>query len=291
MRHPPRRCILLKALLAGKIGHCAEHEDSLTSDVFGVADYLNSLQLINRFLKRALASDGKSMETDFLAGCREFELQVWPMFTDGTEPDALIVGRNGQETPAAILLECKYQSDAWESGGDNLKEDIVQQEKYRSQLLVYGRNFVNSSFEEERIRLLVKSAHRKLFVYLTADYSLPREGPFVPSARELKEIGLPVCWLSWRDFSSALRQEMDSPGLTDVGRKRMMQDLLVGLEERRNLRRFMHLISGLSLTRRGLHPSALRSVAGKGRQISFPSLRGLKFEIQVMPMKFARRGM
>jgi len=250
---------LLKALIAGKINRCVRLEDSLTSDVFGVADYIANPELLARFFERARASDGKSIQEDVLKHCTEFEVHMWPKFSDGTEPDVLVVGLVGLEVRVAILVECKYHSTAWESEEDPAKESDLQ-EKYRSQLIAYGKNFANSSFEDKNIMKLIRNARHRLLVYLTADYSLPREGAFPTSAQQLEAINVPAYWLSWRDLSYVLR-EKDSIGLDDKGKKRMIQDLLVGVEDRRNLRRFRHLVSGLPARGRFLQPSALRCYA------------------------------
>ena len=170
---------MLAAELAGKTSSTTppheRMEDVLTSNVFSSFRYLNKLDIISRFLKRAKNIGGDSLALDDLV---DFEAYFWPKFrflgTGKREPDAVLFATDINGKHLSFIVEAKLDSGLHNAsnkqviGADNDKIELGHQLADQYCSLHCGK------WDHKEIANKLNNAERKYLIYLTAHYSFPQ---------------------------------------------------------------------------------------------------------------------
>ena len=181
---------MLRAMLKGKVSSEIEGmEDVLTSNVFGVFQYLRAQDGLVPFLRRAVSPDGSGIPIGDITSGSAVSYEFWPVFEESggrkTEPDVLLEV-DCQDGKKLVLIEVKYRygksSPPDESGGT------------RDQL---AREWIHLKREANDRRA------QPYLVYLTADFTIPLE-QIEESQSALGNSRGEIYWLSWRHLPSAL---------------------------------------------------------------------------------------
>ena len=186
---------MLQALLKGKLSREQENmEDILTSNVFGLLEYIQPEQGILKYLSLAEDGDGKR-PLQYLSSLSEVphdsvEYEFWPWWEEancyGCEPDVVIKLRIPDIQDLLVLVEAKYLS------GKSSEADE-------------GYDTPTDQLAREWDNLLVKantSDERPLLVYLTAHYAYPFQDIKDAMSEFLSKrpdgVRPVIYWLSWR---------------------------------------------------------------------------------------------
>jgi hypothetical protein len=201
---------MIAALIAGKLSPLQENmEDILTSNVFGLMQYLPAPDALLPFLRNAEALDG-SHPLAGLSSNTEATYSFWPRIErpgcHPCEPDVMIRLNDSADGPWIVLIEAKFRC------GKSSEEDESSSAPY-DQLAREWDNLVSIAEVEKA---------QPLLVYLTADIGMPRQ-EIAASAREFSEkrsgcehAGHFQCaWLSWRRLSVIFRGAQ-KPALRDL---------------------------------------------------------------------------
>jgi hypothetical protein len=265
-------------------------EDILTSDVFGVLDYVHDAALLTSLLRCAKSRSGSRLPKEILDQASDFELHFWPEFTDGSVPDLIVVLKSRDDTIlAAIVIECKFKSglnrkDSSEKQGDKA---VDGKEALEGQLTAYGRNLVFGSAKDRTLKERISKAPNRYLIYLTSHYDFPEDPGIELSVRKLGRMGLELLWLSWRDFTVGFEDYAKGLAAPDQRCGRMVKDIIQLLTERKKLQRFSHLTKDLSRGVSTTVPSALGFLASGTGGYRFKDLTcGMPMHIDNMPFKF-----
>ena len=191
---------MLAALIEGKLSRIQENmEDVLTSNVFGIMQYLSAGEALVPFLECAETPDGirplAALPSDVKA-----TYAFWPRIEQPgchrCEPDVMIRLSHSGKRPWLILIEAKFLS------GKSSEEDGSSSAPY-DQLAREWDN-LTSLAEHERVE--------PLLLYVTADIGLPRQ-ELAASAKEFSAKRsnctaarpFSCAWVSWRQLSVIFR--------------------------------------------------------------------------------------
>lgn len=198
---------MLKALLHGKLSREQENmEDILTSNVFGLLEYLPPEDGLLPFLGMAQTKDGCRP----LAGLVDpvtARTTYWPWWENegcaGCEPDCVIDLRAADGRRQLVAVEAKFLSG--KSSEADEKEPVPVDQLAR-----------------EWDNLVAASAHKgaePVLIYLTAHAGFPGrdiEAPVAEYRRKRSGSSDPViCWLSWRHLADIAKGQLH-PVLADL---------------------------------------------------------------------------
>ena len=198
---------MLQALLHGKLSRQQENmEDLLTSNVFGLMEYLHADKELLRFLGKASHVD-KSDGTESLSGLlpadtEKIRYEFWPRWTEdrciGCEPDLVLRIDPKQGEEYLVLVEAKYHSGK-SSVAD---EDSEIEAPPKDQLAREWDNLIVVAEREGRTPVLI---------YLTADIGCPQDSILKSledhsrNCRFKKRKPFKCYWLSWRHLAETLQ--------------------------------------------------------------------------------------
>jgi hypothetical protein len=201
---------MITALIAGKLSRMQENmEDILTSNVFGLMQYLPAADALLPFLGNSEALDGSHP----LAGLSANTVAIysfWPWIErpgcHPCEPDVMIRLNDPADGRWIVFVEAKFRCEK------SSEEDESSTMPY-DQLAREWDNLVSmAEFEKAR----------PLLIYVTADIGVPHED-IASSAREFSEKRgmhekahhFRCAWLSWRRLSLIFRGAQ-KPALRDL---------------------------------------------------------------------------
>lgn len=221
----------MTALLKGKLSREQENmEDILTSNVFGLLQYLRAEDGLLPFLARAEDHAGDtplaSLASATIPSGRAVEYNFWPPVQEADcffcEPDVLLTIPTEGARDRLILIEAKYLSGKSSEAND-------AEDKPTDQLAKEWDNLVHRAKEADADPILI---------YLTADIAYPA-ADIDASIKEFTEKRHPtgpptILWLTWRRITDVFGPSSDL----------MLQDL-VHLVKRLNLVMFEGFLSGV----------------------------------------------
>ena len=195
---------MIEALLHGKLTPKQENmEDILTSNVFGMLQYVDPQQGLFRFLAKARTIDG-DYPLKNINGCNNLEKpEFWPRWQN-CEPDVVLFIKKSVGSPHLICIEAKYRSGK-SSVAEYIEEYNEEQlaQECTDQLIREWNNLV----KEAKIRRA-----EPILIYLTADVGCPRQ-EILDSIDEYNKKQYSnstkplICWLSWRELSGLFRDD------------------------------------------------------------------------------------
>ncbi len=156
-------------------------EDVLTSYVFSLFRYLNDLSVPLAFLQCAQNLDERNLA---LHQINEVSVFFWPRFTFGTsrfrEADVLLLLTHLKKGRTAVVIEAKYdsgltnRSDGVTDGDESMDEQSETPICYGHQLADEFCGIKCGSWQSEEIRQNIHQAERKLLLYVTGNYEMPK---------------------------------------------------------------------------------------------------------------------
>jgi len=193
--------MMIDALLHSKLTSQQENmEDILTSNVFGMLQYVPPEIGLFRFLARARTAETKDKHEypmqNLSGGPDAVEYRFWPTWRK-REPDVELYIQSNVSDSYLVGIEAKYNS------GKSSEADDVEQETDEG----VSRECTDQ-LVREWIELVDEAAGRNakpILIYLTADFGFPiqqirasldehpRKHPNSPRPR--------ICWLSWRELA------------------------------------------------------------------------------------------
>jgi len=197
---------MLMALLKGKLSREQENmEDILTSNVFGLLQYLSPKDCLLPFLRLAQTPEGNKLLEELPDNTQAEPYDFWPSWheegCEGCQPDVVLrLNINGQRR-LLVLIEAKYYS------GKSSEEDR-EQECPNDQLAREWDNLVRVAAREKREPVLV---------YLTADMGIPKDEIEVSQREYRVKRGKQavIAWISWRHLAGVL-SGAQNPSLQDL---------------------------------------------------------------------------
>jgi hypothetical protein len=199
---------MIEAFIHKKLTSRQENmEDILTSNVFGMLQYVPPEIGLFRFLAKAIAigkEDNREFPLKFLSDDQySVSYQFWPRWqnpeTDGSwlEPDVELHIQGGSGVSYLVCIEAKYHS-----GKSSVVEEIEEQaeeeatKKCSDQL---AREWI-ALVDEAR-----KQNSKPLLIYLTADFGCPNElinDSLLEHRSKHPDLLEPqINWLSWRELA------------------------------------------------------------------------------------------
>jgi hypothetical protein len=187
---------MLKALLKGKLSRDQENmEDILTSNVFGVMEYLDQHSVLLAFLSQATSPEERNPFRD-LSSDLKVEYKFWPWLKksgcEGCEPDVLIRIACADDRRFVVLIEAKYWSEKSSEKGEG--------ERLGDQLAREWENLKCLAEEDA-------AEGEPVLIYVTADFVCPY-GDIEATQRELLEKRgekARIWWLSWRYLPALIK--------------------------------------------------------------------------------------
>jgi len=187
---------MLMALLKGKLSREQENmEDILTSNVFGLLQYLSPKDCLLPFLRLAQTPEGNKLLEELPDGTQA-KYEFWPWWNekdcDNCQPDVVLrLNINGKRS-LLVLIEAKYFSG-------KSSEENNEQERPNDQLAREWDNLV---------RIAAREGAEPILVYLTAGMGFPKE-EIEDSQREYyakRGKQALIAWLSWRHLAGVLNK-------------------------------------------------------------------------------------
>jgi hypothetical protein len=201
---------MIEALLRGKLSREQENmEDILTSNVFGLLQYVPPEMGLFKFLAKAETIEGERPLAVF-SGARVGEFRVisfslWPKWR-GCEPDVVLHVGSDDRSSYLVCIEAKYLS------GKSSEADGFEQR-------------MNDQLAREWVHLVDKAEAfhaQPVLVYLTADAGCPKS-QIQDSLDEYRKkcptnshVPL-ICWLTWRELPGLFGDHSERP-LADIAR-------------------------------------------------------------------------
>ena len=201
---------MIEAVLHGKLSSKQENmEDVLTSNVFGMLQYVAPDAGVIPFLSRAKTMDGNAPLAyikDLPAANISVSYRFWPRWSH-CEPDVVLDISIADRLSYLIVIEAKHRS------GKSSEADDVEL-RPNDQL---AREWLDLS--EEADRLLA----RPLLVFLTADICCPKseiqDSIDEYSHKRSADARTPLnCWLSWRELPGLFGRLPHLTPLRDIAR-------------------------------------------------------------------------
>jgi hypothetical protein len=205
---------MIEALLHGKLSReQANMEDILTSNVFGMLQYVAPELGLFPFLARAkTAAGGHPLESLVAAndsGQARVQYDFWPKWPR-CEPDVVLHIRRDAGSSYLVGIEAKFRS------GKSSEADEIE-ERPNDQL---AREWADLDHQAD------ERGAQPVLVYLTTDVSCPKL-EIQESLEEVRRKSVcggrepTICWLSWRQLPRLFHVEGHDPGspiLADVAR-------------------------------------------------------------------------
>ncbi len=171
-------------------------EDLLTSNVFGLMQYLHPQEALIPFLAGAVDSRGVCPLASLSANT-EVRYEFWPSIQEAgciaCEPDLLLRLTDNQRR-WIIFIEAKYLSGKSSEEDDSIPEPYDQ----------LAREWDNLA------KMAKREAASPLLVYVTADVGLPRPDLEVSKTeylekRKAEKVPFTCAWVSWRRISTVFQ--------------------------------------------------------------------------------------
>lgn len=196
---------MLQALLRGKLSLEQENmEDILTSNVFGLLQYMRPSSALFRFIAQAQDLDEKhplEWLTDVPASDCTVQYDFWPSWQKGgrggCEPDVVLTVCAADRPAQLILIEAKFRSGKSENAesADGKPSDQL------------AREWDNLAARASTI------GAEPTVIYLTQDFCMPRADirASVEEYRKHRGATAKILWLSWRHLQRALASNPSPP--------------------------------------------------------------------------------
>ena len=198
---------MIEALLHGKLSHRQENmEDILTSNVFGLLQYVSPELGLFKFLAEATTCEGdqplKRLTSDCVVRRDAIEYEFWPFWAEGNgdagcEPDVVVFIPCDDAMSYLLGIEAKYRSGK-SSEADEEADCPTDQLAREWHGLVQRARSRNA---------------RPLLVYLTADVNCPKDQIHSSVADCRKRAACPtepvIAWLTWRQLSRLFQRAAD----------------------------------------------------------------------------------
>jgi len=218
---------MIEALLNGKLSREQENmEDILTSNIFGLLQYLPPHRGLLPFLRSATMLEGVQQNplkdcgfegTDSMLA----EYEFWPRFAEmgcrPCEPDVLVrLSDQSAQKRFMVIIEAKYRhgKSSYASGDESDAVAEVPTAPPNDQL---AREYDNL------LRLAERENAKPLLIYLTAD-TAPPANDIEDSKNDFKDNSkyrdseFRCAWLSWRHLSEVFDNPKCDPILQDIVR-------------------------------------------------------------------------
>lgn len=214
---------MIEAEINGKLPEVHHFEDVLTSCYFGLVKYCSIMVLKEFFLESVKDLNGRQFDCNSISTDLNFKFFFWPRFEDRSEPDLIIaIFDSSSEVKYLFLVEVKYfsQQNIYETS------DEYESYKYKNQL---SREYNNLVSLNKINNLIFNESTKRFLIYLTADYSLPKNEfdeslDELKSDSKLKDPSKTLLWVSWYDLFNKLDVKISNQSLQQF-EKYILSDL------------------------------------------------------------------
>jgi len=213
-------------------------EDILTSYVLSLFRYLNNLEIMEGFLRKARNIEGHNLT---VANVKSGDVFFWPLLNFGgtncREPDAFICLEEENGKKLAVAVEAKYHSGLSnilgksEASGKEEAEKLLEKEgeslvEFRHQLadeycgLKCGKWTFRKVYSKYDPQIFQAKAERKYLLYITSHHEFPKGDIMeaIEATRDRKgcERALGNCgvnasneiyWVGWRDLYAVIEEK------------------------------------------------------------------------------------